>query len=66
MVLSGELDVDTIKKEMLEILSEANEVEYVAIVNREFQAIDTIEIGNSIILVAAWVGKPRLIDNLWI
>ena len=51
---------------MLEVLCEANEVEYVAIVNREFRAIETIEIGNSIILVAAWVGKPRLIDNLWI
>ena len=66
MVLSGELDVATIKKEMLEVLSEANEVEYVAIVNREFKAIDTIDIGNTIVLVAAWVGKPRLIDNLWI
>jgi len=66
MVLSGELDVSTIKKEMLEVLSEANEVEYVAIVNREFKAIDTIDIGNTIVLVAAWVGKPRLIDNLWI
>jgi pantoate--beta-alanine ligase len=66
MVLSGELDVSIIKKEMLEVLSDANNVEYIAIVNREFKAIDTIEIGNSIILVAAWVGKPRLIDNLWI
>jgi len=66
MVMSGEMDVQNIKTQMLEVLKDADSVEYVAIVNREFQAIETIEIGNTIILVAAWVGKPRLIDNLWI
>lgn len=66
MVMKGKLDAKTIKQEMLEVLSEANEVEYIAIVNREFKALKEIEIGNTIILVAAWVGKPRLIDNLWI
>ena len=66
MVMAGELDVKMIKQEMLEVLAEADKVEYVAIVNREFKALDKIEIGNTIILVAAWVGKPRLIDNLWI
>lgn len=66
MVMAGELDVETIKTQMLEVLSEADKVEYVAIVDREFQALEKIEIGNTIILVAAWVGKPRLIDNLWI
>ena len=66
MVMAGEMDVQNIKTQMLEVLKEADSVEYVAIVSREFQAIETIEIGNTIILVAAWVGKPRLIDNLWI
>ncbi len=66
LVMRGELNVDVIKKEMVEVLSEADTIEYVAIVDREFNAIDNIEIGNTIILVAAWVGKPRLIDNLWI
>ena len=66
MVMAGELDVDVIKKEMLEVLGDADRVEYVAIVDREFKALEQIEIGNTIILVAAWVGKPRLIDNLWI
>ncbi|WP_295421069.1 pantoate--beta-alanine ligase [Sulfurovum sp.] len=66
MVMAGELDVEAIKKEMLEVLKEADTVEYVAIVDREFNALEKIEIGNTIILVAAWVGKPRLIDNLWI
>jgi pantoate--beta-alanine ligase len=66
MVMAGEYHVEVIKKEMFHVLSEADAVEYVAIVNREFQAIEKIEIGNTIILVAAWVGKPRLIDNIWI
>ena len=66
MILTKEYNVEKIKKEMLEVLQEADKVEYIAIVNRQFQAIEEIEISNTIILVAAWVGKPRLIDNLWI
>ena len=66
LVMAGELHVEVIKKEMLRVLEETDEVEYVAIVDREFNALDRVEIGNTIILVAAWVGKPRLIDNLWI
>jgi len=66
MVVAGELNVEVIKKEMLVVLEETDQVEYVEIVNREFKALDRVEIGNTIILVAAWVGKPRLIDNLWI
>ena len=66
MVMAGELNVEVIKKEMLIVLEETDQVEYVAIVDRAFNALETVEIGNTIILVAAWVGKPRLIDNLWI
>ena len=66
LVMAGELNTKSIKKKMLEVLNEADEVEYVAIVDREFNALKEVEIGNTIVLVAAWVGKPRLIDNLWI
>ncbi len=66
MVMAGELDAQKIKSEMLEVLKEADEVEYVAIVDRAFRAVEKVEVGNTIILVAAWVGKPRLIDNIWI
>lgn len=59
------MDVETITKEMLKVL-EPLKVEYVAIVDREFEAIDEIVIGNSIILVAAYVGSTRLIDNIWL
>ena len=66
MVMAGELNVDIIKKEMFTVLKVADKIEYVAIVDREFNALEEVQIGNTIILVAAWVGKPRLIDNLWI
>ncbi len=66
LVTSGERDTEVIKAAMMEVLIEADSVEYVAIVDREFRAIKEVQIGNTMILVAAWVGKPRLIDNLWI
>ncbi len=66
LVMSGELNVETIKEDMLAVLEEVDKVEYIAIVDREFRALRKVELGNTIILVAAWVGKPRLIDNIWI
>ena len=66
MVMSGELNAEVIKKEMYKVLQEADRVEYVAIVSRDFKRLERVEIGNTIILVAAWVGKPRLIDNIWV
>ena len=66
LVMAGEHNTKTIKKEMLDILKETDRVDYAAIVDRDFRAIEEVEIGNTIILVAAWVGKTRLIDNIWI
>ncbi len=66
LVMAGELDVQIIKQEMLSILQEVDKVEYISIVDREFNSLKKVELGNTIILVAARVGKPRLIDNLWI
>lgn len=60
-VLSSEL----IKAKMRERL-EPLEVAYVEILSRDFIAIDEIEIGNSVILVEAIVGKTRLLDNIWL
>jgi len=65
MIGSGENDCSLIKNKMQDILVELD-VEYIAFVDREFNKIETIEIGNSIILVAAKVGTTRLIDNIWI
>ena len=65
MVQNGVSKTEDIKKEMMQILQPLH-VEYVAIVSREFEPLEEIEIGNSIILVAAYVGQTRLIDNIWI
>jgi len=66
LIISGNLNAPELKSQMLEVLWDETIVEYVAIVDKSFKEIDRVEIGNSIILVAAWVGKTRLIDNIWI
>ncbi len=64
LVMQGVLEASVIKEQMGAILVPLD-VEYVAIVNRAFEAIDKVEIGNTIVLVAARVGTTRLIDNVW-
>ena len=65
LVMKEKMDFFTISKEMHKIMREID-VEYVALVSRSFESLDEVEIGNTIILVAAKVGSTRLIDNLWI
>jgi len=65
-IMAGVLDTEAIEAVMMEVLEEADDVEYVAIVDRAFRPLEQVEIGNTILLVAAWVGTPRLIDNLWV
>jgi len=65
LVMKKEFNVQLIEEAMREVLLEV-EIEYVALVNRNFQAIAKVELGNTIILVAAGLGNTRLIDNLWI
>lgn len=67
MVGSGVYDVALLKDAIKEtLLQSVDSLDYVAIVNREFQEISRVEIGNTIILVAAFVGTTRLIDNIWL
>ena len=67
MVAKGELNCSKIKESMQDLLTKSvDKLDYVAIVDREFRELDKVEIGNSIILVAAFVGKTRLIDNIWV
>jgi Panthothenate synthetase len=65
IIMKKEFNTIKIKAEMAMILSEV-EIEYIAIVNRQFVSMDEVKIGNSIILVAVEIGQTRLIDNLWI
>jgi len=64
MVMQGNLSSSDIKANMESILTPLD-VEYVAIVNRAFESIEKVVLGNTIILVAARVGTTRLIDNVW-
>jgi len=42
------------------------EVIYVEILNRDFEKLEQVEIGNSIVLVEAISGETRLLDNIWL
>jgi pantoate--beta-alanine ligase len=61
----NEKNCEKIKQEMLKIL-EVDKLQYIAFVDREFNFIDTIKPQNTIILIAAYVGNTRLIDNIFI
>jgi pantoate--beta-alanine ligase len=65
-VMTGEKNVEKITHAMHEVLSAVDKIEYVAILNRAFEPLEEIVLQDSVILVAAWVGKTRLIDNVWI
>ena len=65
MVSKGILDAKEIRDNMIDTLS-GLEVEYVEILNRQFEKIKYVEVGNSVILVEAKVGDTRLLDNIWL
>ncbi|MCR4942826.1 MAG: pantoate--beta-alanine ligase [Campylobacter sp.] len=65
LIKTGELDVNIIKTAMAQTL-EGLQIDYVAIVDRKFNELSKVELGDTIILVAAYVGKTRLIDNQWL
>jgi len=66
LISKGVLECSKIEDEMKTILSGADKVDYVAIVDREFNELKEVKIGNTIVLVAAFIGTTRLIDNIWI
>ena len=65
LVGQGVRECDRLETEMLAVL-EPLEVAYVAIVNRAFEPIEAVEVGNTVILIEAVVGTTRLLDNVWI
>ncbi len=58
-------DIEKIKNEILSVLDVDN-LQYIAFVDRDFNYIDRIIHSNTIVLIAAFVGSTRLIDNIWI
>jgi pantoate--beta-alanine ligase len=65
LVSKGVIDVEEIVHKM-KIVLEPLEIFYVEILNREFEVINKVEVGNSVILVEAKVGDTRLLDNIWL
>ncbi len=61
----GEKACEKLKKLGLEIL-ENLEVDYLECCNHKLEPLTIIEPTNTLILVAARVGKTRLLDNLWV
>ncbi len=64
-MMKGEFDTENLKKIMRETMKNLD-VEYIEIVDRDFNKIETITLQQSIILIAAKVGSTRLIDNIWV
>ncbi|WP_434671418.1 pantoate--beta-alanine ligase [Helicobacter pylori] len=61
----GEKACEKLKKLGLEIL-EILEVDYLEFCNHKLEPLTIIEPTNTLVLVAARVGKTRLLDNLWV
>lgn len=61
----GEKACEKLKKLGLEIL-ENLEVDYLEFCNHKLEPLKIIEPANTLVLVAARVGKTRLLDNLWV
>lgn len=65
MVTKGERESKKIAQKMRDTLAPL-EIHYVEVLNRDFEPIKKIEIGNSVILVEVKVGGTRLLDNIWL
>ena len=65
MIKQNIMQTKTIVKDMRVILNDL-EIFYVEILNRDFELIENVEIGNTVILVEVKVGETRLLDNIWV
>ena len=65
LVTQGILDTKKITEEIKQALAPL-QVEYVAVVSRNFEYLKEVEIGNTVILVEVLVGSTRLLDNIWL
>lgn len=65
---NGELQTQKIKQIIETTLKDANitDIDYIEIVNKEFNQISKVELKNTILLVAVKINTTRLIDNLWV
>lgn len=65
LVGKGERSSSILKAKIYDVMKDLD-VEYVAIVDRNFNEIEEIQLKNSIILVVARFDNTRLLDNIWL
>jgi len=65
LIAKGERNAKIVKEKIYEVMS-ILDVEYVAVVDKEFNEIQTLELDNIVILVVARFGNTRLLDNIWL
>ena len=65
MVGKNILDSKEIVSKMREVLN-GLDIFYIEILNRDFEQLSHVEIGNTVILVEVKVGTTRLLDNIWL
>ena len=66
MVAQGELRTDRLVAEATHILSQHRRVRviYAALVDREtMEAVREVRVGQTLLVLAAWIDEVRLIDN---
>jgi pantoate--beta-alanine ligase len=64
-IMKGERDAKKIEAIMAEALKDLR-VDYAKVLSRDFAEREQIIVKDTLLLIAAFVGKTRLIDNLWI
>jgi pantoate--beta-alanine ligase len=63
----GEKRSEIIIEKMREVLSPSvDSIQYIAVVDRDFEPLDELIENDTIVLVAVKVGSTRLIDNIWL
>ncbi|RBQ32655.1 pantoate--beta-alanine ligase [Arcobacter sp. FW59] len=65
LIASGERNIKAVKDKIYKIMNSLD-IEYVTIVDKNFNEINIIEPSNTIILVVVRFGNVRLLDNIWL
>jgi pantoate--beta-alanine ligase len=67
-IANGQRDALAIQALIKDVLTQAeiSNIEYIQVVNRDFEPLTTIELKNTILLIAVKIGTTRLIDNFWL
>jgi pantoate--beta-alanine ligase len=65
MISKDVVNVEEIINNMRELLDPL-EILYVEILNRDFEIVKEVELGNTVVLVEVKVGRTRLLDNIWL